>query len=296
MTNDYELERPLRRKKKKRFLLFLFKIVVPVFLLAGLFLFMQMFDLFKIKTSYSSVVSHFYGPTTEEKKVELSSEIQSIIDNNPGLEIGVAIKSFDSEDVQTFGVTEPFVAASTTKLITAVSYLHQVELGKYTLDTQIGGYSATWQLKQMINQSNNNSWELLNEKVGYSNVGKYANQIGLSSFDIEANTISATDQALFLEKLYKEELINHDNTALILSFAQKTNNEKLIPPGLPIGTVFYHKYGNLDNNLHDIAIIEGSKRTFSLVIFTNSDKPIDTISREKIFYELTQKIIELENL
>jgi beta-lactamase class A len=166
--------------------------------------------------------------------------------------------------------------------------LSAVEQGKASLDQEIGGYSARSLLKQMIQQSDNVSWRTLKRWLGYEHLEDYAHQIGLFSFDSYDNTITASDEASLLQKLYQGQLLNQNDTGLLLSFMQNTNNEDLIPAALPQDAAVYHKYGLLNNNLHDMAIIKFNNSTFTLVIFTNSEDSMNYERREAIIHEITQ--------
>ena len=49
---------------------------------------------------------------------------------------------------------------------------------------------------------------------------------------------------------------------------QNTNNEDMIPAVIPENAVVHHKYGELEDRLHDAAIIDYKNRPLVLVIFT----------------------------
>jgi beta-lactamase class A len=79
--------------------------------------------------------------------------------------------------------------------------------------------------------------------------------------------MTSSDQAEILSKLYQGKLLNKAHTDLLLSFMQNTNNEDMIPKVNPGGTL-YHKYGQLEDRLHDSAIINYKNRPIVLVIYT----------------------------
>lgn len=215
----------------------------------------------------------------EKKKPELKQvsqaswdQIKHVVDiasdANPDLDISLSLVDVKTGVAKDFGVQTDFAAASTTKVLTAVAYLHNIELGEATLEESVGGLPAERQLKQMINQSNNESWSALNSAVGAAELEAYARSIGMESYVFAGNTLKTKDQTLLLAKLAKGELINSEHRKLLYSYMQDTNNEDMIPGAVPAGASLYHKYGQLDDRLHDCAIIDYKNRPLAITVFT----------------------------
>ncbi len=188
--------------------------------------------------------------------------------DNPSLDISVSLVDVKTNTARDFGAQETFAGASTTKVLTAVAYLKQVEEGKKTLDQDISGSTATHHLQQMINQSNNESWSALNRTVGHTELEAYAHSIGMGSYQFSGNTLQTKDEALLLAKLTRGELITKEHRAILYSYMQNTNNEDMISAVIPENAVVHHKYGELEDRLHDAAIIDYKNRPLVLVIFT----------------------------
>lgn len=199
---------------------------------------------------------------------ELNQRISAIINEHAGLDISAAIIDINSNTKANYGIQDNFHGASTTKVLTAAAYLHDVEQAKRTLTENLGGGSAETHIRRMINRSDNTSWEILNRAVGYARLDAYAHANGISSFKYYGNLMTASDQALLLSKLFQRQLLNEPHTKLLLSFMQTTNNEDMIPVVLPEGATLYHKYGQLDDRLHDSAIINYKNQPIVLVIYT----------------------------
>lgn len=228
----------------------------------------------KDKEAVSSVAEEVIEQATTmvEKEKDYKPEIDAIIAANPGVDISVSYVNLKKPaEIQSFGLETPFTAASTTKMISAVCLLKDVEAGKYTLNTTLGGNTVNWQLKQMINRSNNDSWELINSKIGYSRLQNCAKGIGLSSYKNLDNTVNSSDIARLLSNLYEGKSLNASNRELLLLYMQNTINEELIPPALPETATFWHKYGNFGGNLHDVAIVKDGDREYVIVIYTQRD-------------------------
>lgn len=207
-------------------------------------------------------------PISDNTWNDMKTKVDAIIAANPAINIGVSVIDDKTGVKQDYGLQEPYHGASTTKVLTAAAFLHQVEQGKYTLNTSLGGRSANEHLRLMLNRSNNESWAALNSAVGYSQLTAYAHENGINSYQYIGNLMKPSDQALLLQKVYGRKLVNEEHTALMLGYMQNTNNEDMIPVVAPASSTFYHKYGQLDDRLHDGAIIDYKKRPLIIVVYT----------------------------
>lgn len=219
---------------------------------------------------------------------ELNTTIQT-----SGVSTAVSVIDLDNGKQYNAGLDVAFRGASTTKVLTAVDYMRLVEQGSASLDTQINGASAQVMLKSLLQQSNNAAWSAFEAFIGKSNLETYAHSIGMTSFSIADNTLQAQDEALLLSKLYQGKLITATHTQLLLSFMQDTDNEQLIPAALPADAVVHHKYGYLEGELHDAAIIRYQSHTFVLVIYTNNQQTTtdDYASRVALIHKLTDVVV-----
>ncbi|MGY4543698.1 beta-lactamase class A [Arthrobacter sp. UYNi723] len=212
-----------------------------------------------------------------------------IISRASGFRVGVAVADTAGGPVRAFGDTAAYPAASTAKLITAAAYLKLVEAGEARLDETLGNYTAAFQLKSMINSSNNDSWLLLMDRIGYQRLIQYAASIGIA-YDPEDNRLTPGEVAQVLTKLYAGQLLNPNDTAQLLGYMQETNNEELIPAASGPGITVYHKYGQLGGNLHDAALLEHGGTTYALVIFTQGADSTDEAERTEMIHDLTRAV------
>jgi len=209
---------------------------------------------------------------------QLDAAINAVISQNADITFGVSVKDLSTGLMYNYGNEEPMTAASVTKVLTAVYYLHQVELGNRSLDTVMAnGYTAQYNIEQMIVVSNNDTWHTLNDNLGYANMQNYAHSIGLTSYSYADNTISSVHTAQLFADLYERKLINEANTQLLLSYMERANYRDLIIPAVPPHDTVYHKAGEYLVNLNDAAIITNGTKTIVLSIYTEStlyyDKP-----------------------
>lgn len=224
---------------------------------------------------------------------DLSQKVSALLGQNPGLNLSVSVIDINSDTKGNYGIQEAFHGASTTKVLTAAAYLHDVETNKRSLTENLGGGSAETHIRRMINRSDNNSWAVLNSAVGYGRLDSYAQTNSISSYKYIGNLMAASDQALLLQKLYKKELLNEAHTKLLLSFMQNTNNEDMIPAGLPQGVTVYHKYGQLDDRLHDTAIIDHKKKPIVLTIYSKGTSDGNLYSaRTQLIQQITKTVFD----
>ncbi|MFF1253554.1 serine hydrolase [Pseudarthrobacter sp. NPDC058329] len=216
----------------------------------------------------------------------LRNSIDSVLEENSDYRIGLALADVSGDAALTFGDQEAFTAASTAKIITAAAYYHLVETGGAELDDPLGNYDAAFQLEAMVNQSNNDSWLLLMNAVGYEKLTEYAASIGVA-YDPEENLLTPAEMALVLKQLYAGDLLNAENTAQLLGFMQDTNNEDLIPAGSQAGVEVFHKYGEFAGELHDASVLTYRGSSFVLVIYTENPGGFKEPGQSNVIRELT---------
>ncbi|MHA7171323.1 serine hydrolase [Arthrobacter bambusae] len=220
----------------------------------------------------------------------LDAQINAIIDANNGYQIGVALIDLSDGSTHQYGVQEPFEAASTAKVLSAVAYYHLVETGAASLDDPLGDYTSGFQIKEMIQDSDNDSWSLIMDTIGHPELQAYATSIGIS-YDPENNTLTPGEMASIMAGLYNGKLLNQQDTAQLLSYMQNTNYESLIPAAVPAGITVFHKYGLLDDELHDASILTNGTNSYAFVVYTKGQDESDIPARTDIFHQLTQAVV-----
>ena len=219
----------------------------------------------------------------------MSTAINDTIALYPYMDIGVAVVDIETGDSQSYGVENPFVAASTAKLITALSFLQDVEAGKDTLAEPVGARTAQEALKAMIIDSDNVAWNEFNNTVmNHEELAAYATSVGLTNYDPDENTITPASVAKLLSTFYKEKLLNHEHTQMLLSYMAQAKEVEFITNTVLAGTKVFHKPGYLEDRVHDAAIIDNGSRPYALVIFTKSrSKGYNMTQGEDIFKKIT---------
>ncbi len=220
---------------------------------------------------------------------ELDGQINDIIEDNSAYAVGVSLIDLSDGVVHRYGAQDKFVAASTAKILAASAYYHLVETGRASLTAPMGASTAGAQIRQMVQQSNNDSWALILRAVGYRGIADYAASIGIT-YDCTVNLLTPAEMARTLQLLYTGRLLNAGHTAQLLSYMQNTNFETLIPPAVPPGIGVFHKYGLLFGNLHDASVLVKDGRAFVFVVYTRGLNYSDMGPRTRIIQQLTRTV------
>jgi beta-lactamase class A len=175
-------------------------------------------------------------------------------------------------------------AASVSKVLTAVYTFHLAEESKLKLSDPLGAYNVETQIMFLVNQSSQDSWDLIDDLVGRKSQNAYAKSIGLKSVDLRkgVNKMSPKDATMLLVKLVKGELISEQNRNKLFSYMQNTESEDLFSTGFPKGTIFYHKTGKYLGEAHDSAYVKHERNPFVLTVFSENNTSQGAAGRGKI--------------
>lgn len=138
-------------------------------------------------------------------------------------------------------------------------------------------YTVSDALREMITASDNYAALLLSRQVRLTNVDKLLKVNGLTESKLGLTgglpTVTASDVALFFEKLYKGNLIagKHKDDMINLLKEQQINHK--IPKYLPSSIEIAHKTGELSNFSHDAGIVFSQKGDYIIVILSESNIP-----------------------
>ncbi len=229
--------------------------------------------------------------------VTLNNSVNSVINNNPGITFGVSINNINDGSQLNYGQTGPMTSASVSKILTATDFLKQVELGNESIDETLDdGNKASVDLNSMITVSDDNAWEALNDEVSYSQLQTYADQLGLTSYDADTNSLSPSDTADLLTRLYEGKLLNASDTQLVLSYMLNANYRTYIIPAVPSYDTVYHKVGFIDDDVNDTAIITNGKQTIVLSIYTDGNGSYDWTARASLIQKITTAVLNYYKL
>jgi len=219
----------------------------------------------------------------------MASQVNQVI-NNSNLEVGVSIIDLTNNQRYDYGLGDTeYIAASTTKLLSASLFLHDVEQGQDSLSQPLGDSTAQAEMQKMIVISDDDAWEDFNNFLGHPALLQYARSLGMNSYDPDNNTITSDDLALLLDRLHQGKLLNTQHTNLLLGYMAQADYTQYIGAVIPSGVKFYHKIGFLDDRVMDAAIIDNGKHPYALVIFTK-DPSGDSYNQTEgleVFHDIT---------
>ena len=243
----------------------------------------------------------------EEKKkldtIELDKAMKNIISqykvNN---EIGIVYKNFStgyrfSEDDERY-----FSAASTIKVVYAMKIYDRINAGEIRKDDDIkydpkyleegageitnqekkDSYKLDYVIQNMIQYSDNTATKMLigNTATATDVLVKYFATLGITlpPTEAEKNRITPKMMEAVWTKLYNE----RDKYQDLIKYLEASSDNEWIKQGIPNKKIA-SKYGGIDANMHDTAIVFGNQ-DYMLLIYTNdlknSAKGIIDISRE----------------
>ncbi|HSN37464.1 MAG TPA: serine hydrolase [Arthrobacter sp.] len=229
------------------------------------------------------------APSDPTISAELDAEIEGVIKANSAYRLGVALIDVRDGEVHEYGVKTKFVAASTGKILAAAAYYHLVETGKASLTSRMGASTAGQQIRQMVQQSNNESWALILAAVGHKGLTDYAASLDIP-YDRTVNGLTPAEMGRTLSELYSGRLLNAANTAQLLSYMQQTNYEVLIPAAVPAEVSVFHKYGLLEGYLHDASVLVQGDRAYVFVVYTLGVGASDMAARTRVIHQLTETV------
>lgn len=139
-------------------------------------------------------------------------------------------------------------------------------------------------LHQMIVISHNNSALLLTEKIKTSGLKTYIRDIGLQNSDTGTPPqTTASDTALFFEKLYRGELISPEYSAKMIALLKEQQLDDGLPKYLPKdaneqssvqqSAIVAHKTGDIGWFKHDAGIVFTPNGDYIIVVMSESDSP-----------------------
>ena len=231
-------------------------------------------------------------PVVEKKKlseIELNEAMENLLEQYKGNnEIGIVYKNFSTGYRYAQEDKHYFTAASTIKVVYAMKIYDRIRNGELSKDADIyynpkfleegngqitnntkqDSYKLDYVIQNMIQYSDNTATNMLmgNSATASAFVVKYLAELGVTLPQAEAqkNRITPAMMEVVWTKLYKE----RDKYPELLKYLEDSDDGEWIKEGIPDKKVA-SKYGALDANYHDTAIVFGDK-DYILLIYTNN--------------------------
>ena len=245
-------------------------------------------------------------PVVENRKlseIELNEAFEKTIEQYKGNnEIGIVYKNFATGYRYAQEDKRYFTAASTIKVVYAMKIYDRIRKGELSKDTDIeynekfledgngqitnnkkkDSYKLDYVIQNMIQYSDNTATNMLmgNSATAASLVIKYLSELGvtLPPEEAQANKITPAMMEAVWNKLYKE----RDKYPELIKYLEDSDDGEWIKEGITNKRIA-SKYGAIESNYHDTAIVFGDK-DYLLLIYTNnlsnSGQSIKNISKK----------------
>lgn len=189
-------------------------------------------------------------------------------------------------------------SASTIKILIMIEALNRVFEGKIQLNDKIkieeedkvdfsvikdltaDSYNYIDIITLMIIVSDNTATNVLVDLLGYDNINKMGEKLGLKNtilsrkmMDFKAikegrqNYTSALDMAIMMERIYRKQIISPDMCDLMIDILKKQKYKDALGRFLPEDVNIAHKTGGLTNLSHDVGIFYLDNIDYLLGVF-----------------------------
>ncbi|MFA7309110.1 MAG: serine hydrolase [Patescibacteria group bacterium] len=144
-------------------------------------------------------------------------------------------------------------------------------------------------VQSMLHASDNGAFSQAISEVGVHNIVEGISHSGVSDIDFVGNEAKPKSIGQYLTLLSQEKILNHENTASILSFMKGTTNEERLPASLPEGTDIAHKVGTWSGAYSDAGIVNTSFGSYVVVVMSDGVRYDEAVSAiqdtSRIIYE-----------
>ena len=246
---------------------------------------------------------------TKLSETELNETFDNIIEQYKGNnEIGIVYKNFSTGYKYSQEENNYFTAASTIKVVYAMRIYDRISNGEVSEDADIfysenhleegnglitnnkkkNSYKLDYVIQNMIQYSDNTATNMLigDSATATDLLVKYLDNLGvkLSQEEAQKNRITQAMMEVVWTKLYNE----RDKYSKLIKYLEDSKAGEVIKEGIPNKKIA-SKYGALDANYHETAIVFGGE-DYMLLIYTNKlDKSKQAIK------DIAKKIDEITN-
>ena len=246
---------------------------------------------------------------TKLSETELNETFDNIIEQYKGNnEIGIVYKNFSTGYKYSQEENNYFTAASTIKVVYAMRIYDRISNGEVSEDADIfysenhleegnglitnnkkkNSYKLDYVIQNMIQYSDNTATNMLigDSATATDLLVKYLDNLGvkLSQEEAQKNRITPAMMEVVWTKLYNE----RDKYSKLIKYLEDSEAGEVIKEGIPNKKIA-SKYGALDANYHETAIVFGGE-DYMLLIYTNKlDKSKQAIK------DIAKKIDEITN-
>jgi beta-lactamase class A len=236
------------------------------------------------------------SPAAADAPIHLQSlerQLRTIEASNPG-NVGIAALDLATGDMVAVHGEEAFPMASTVKIAIAAQYLAQVEYGRRSLDTIIGGRPARKLLEVMIINSDNLATDIiLRDLGGPAKVHRWLKDNDIKGLRVDRNIAqllaarrdlfderdSSTPKAMvqWLQRIDSGTLIKPASRAYLLGLMSRcATGKNRIRGFLPAGVKVENKTGTLSGLTSDVGFLtlpDGRRIAVALFARSGTNRP-----------------------
>lgn len=222
----------------------------------------------------------------------LKQKVANYVSNRPG---SVSVYFSSVKNNQNFGINEKtvYIGASLNKVPIIATLYHLASKGEIDLDETVtiqandiqdfgtgsiryegagGVYSLRTLARLSFEKSDNTAAHVLSKKIGMDKIQETIESFGLSQTNMEENKTSVYDMGILFNKIYNGEVASDSLTKEFIGFMDDSLFEDRLPALLPKDVHVYHKIGDEVGLIHDVGIIETSKRAYFIGVMTDDQK------------------------
>lgn len=245
-------------------------------------------------TPLPTIVKDTYPDSHQTASLQLQHMVDEELRGTKGL-YGIAIRNLKTGESYYLNEHQKFQSASLYKLwIMAVVY-DQIKQGSLHLDDKLSGdiadlnrrfniasdaaelkegsvtFTVSKALEEMITNSHNYAALLLSARVGLSKVSAFLETYNMHDSTVgEPPTTTASDMAIFFEKLYRGDFNDQVLNDEMITLLKRQNLNYMIPKYLPSQVKVAHKTGQIFSVSHDAGIIFSEKGDYVFVGLSDS--------------------------
>lgn len=218
-------------------------------------------------------------PVVPDNQLRLQALVETFAAAN-GPQYTIYVKDLKTGATALVNADKSVRSASFYKMFVAQRIYQKIDEGAYSYSQKAGstsGRTIESCLNVMISVSDNPCGHDLGNKLGWSKQDtalKDSGYIGttLGSSTNKPQMTSAKDMGLLFENLYRGTLMSPNSTEKFLAQLKNQRVNDRLPKGLPNGTAFAHKTGDLYGFTHDGGIVYGKKTDFVVIVMSGEWK------------------------
>lgn len=238
------------------------------------------------KALVKASTAYFYIPSLQPVKVYAfdpnDQTLNQILQNdtkNVDATFGIYVKNLNTKQISTINPDLQFESASLYKLFVMYTIFNKGAQGK--LDVNQPDISQN--LNAMITVSSNDAaYYLVNTYTSWDEVNSQMQALGLTGTDLNQNPTITTpaDVEKLLELIADGKAVNLDSSVKMLDLMSQQTIRDRIPALLPSSAIIANKTGDLDDVLHDAAVIGTDKSDYIIVLMTKDSSDLNKTKDE----------------